>query len=146
AACLGQDIRALANHDPRLLLGRNGARSRTLRMREDASGLPVEIDLPDTQPGRDTAVSVRRGDMDGMSFSFLVDPGDDEWDFKATPPVRTIKRFSKVYDGGPVTYAAYLDTTAAMRSLERARTEAAPDPRSLSLAKARQRLAEALQP
>lgn len=142
---LNQDVRALANHDPNLLLARS--KSKTLRMREDGLGVAVEIDLADNQAGRDTAVSVRRGDMDGMSFSFVLDPGDDEWDFSTTPPTRTIHRFREIYDVGPVTYPAYADTSAAMRSLRRARRSRlprrAPRSPSLSLAKARQAVAEA---
>lgn len=152
AGVMGDDVRALANHDPNLLLGRT--RAGTLRMAEDGIGLRVEIDLPDTQLGRDIATSIRRGDMDGMSFSFVVNPGDDEWDFASDPPIRTVRRFARLYDIGPVTYPAYPDTSAAMRSLDRARGNVpSPSPKpptegeareSLASAKARQRLAEAL--
>lgn len=136
------DIRALANHCPNRLLGR--LKAGTLRLKDTALGLADEIDLPNTQVGRDTAVSVGRGDMDGQSFSFAVEPEDVEWDWNTTPPTRIIHRFSKVFDVGPVTDPAYTDTTAAMRSMDRAR----PNPagvaaKSLDRLWARQRLAEA---
>lgn len=140
AGVLNQDVRALANHDPSQLLGRSKAK--TLRMREDDLGVAVEVDLADNQAGRDTAVSVRRGDMDGMSFSFVLYPGDDEWDLSTSPPTRTIHRFREIFDVGPVTYPAYAETSAAMRSLRMVRRAARAV--SLSLAKARQAVAEAL--
>lgn len=150
------DVRALANHDPTMLLGREKAG--TLRMEEDKVGLRVSIDLPDTSVGRDTAESIRRGDMDGMSFAFTLDDSDDadDWEWNADVPVRTIKRFGQIYDVGPVTYPAYPDTSAAMRSLDRCqqkqKTEVPPalvpdrdgDSRDfVQSAWARQRLAEA---
>jgi HK97 family phage prohead protease len=123
--CKGQDVRALVNHDSNLLIGR--AKSGTLRMAEDALGLRIEVDLPDTQLGRDTAESVRRGDMDGMSFSFVCD--EELWDQKVNPPERTILHIRDLYDVGPVAFPAYEDTSVAMRSLEALRREAAPPPR-----------------
>lgn len=136
------DIRALANHSPDRLLGR--LKAGTLRLRDTPLGLLDEIDLPNTQVGRDTAVSIRRGDMDGQSFSFLCNPEDVEWDWTTTPPTRIIHRFSRCYDVGPVTDPAYTETTAAMRSMDRARPTPAGD-RSDSLDRfwIRQRLAEA---
>jgi HK97 family phage prohead protease len=130
AGCLAQDVRALKNHDSNYLLGRN--KSGTLRMGEDELGLRVEIDLPDTQVGRDTAEEIARGDMDGMSFSFVADV--DQWDYSGTVPVRTLVKVRDLYDVGPVVYPAYTDTSAAMRSLEAARPRPAetpaPEPRA----------------
>ena len=125
---LGQDVRALKNHDANYLLGRN--KSGTLRMMEDDHGLRVEIDLPDTQVGRDTAEEARRGDLDGMSFAFVIDR--DSWDHKADPPERTILSFRELYDVGPVVYPAYTDTSAAMRSLDRNKPAPEPDPAEMA--------------
>ena len=149
--CLEQDVRALVNHDPNLLIGRSKAG--TLRMTEDGLGLRFECDLPDTQIGRDTATSIRRGDLDGCSFSF--DTHEDSWDRSTTPPTRTLLKCSRLYDVGPVAFPAYPDTTAALRSLDRSIAPApeptpVPDPVSpsisLSQAKARLRHAEASTP
>ena len=146
-ACLRQDVRALKNHDPSFLLGRST--SKTLRMVEDEFGLKVEIDLPDTQVGRDTAVEVGRGDMDGQSFSFTTDI--DQWDYSGDVPIRTLIKVRTLYDVGPVTYPAYTDTSAAMRSLTASKppTLAPAEPVVLSFrqhhshARARLELAEA---
>lgn len=140
--CLARcDVRAMANHDPNRLLARNA--NGTLRLREDELGLRTEIDLPPTQVGRDTATEVRTGLMDGMSFSF--DTESDEWDYSGKVPIRTLVKVRNLYDVGPVTFPAYTDTSAAMRSMEMARRPAPkPSPRHhLSHAKARLRLAEA---
>lgn len=134
------DVRALKNHDDNLLLGRNTAG--TLRMEEDELGLPFEVDLPDTSAGRDVAVEVGRGDMSGCSFSFTTDV--DEWDWSGQVPIRTIRQIRDLFDVGPVTYPAYDQTSVACRSFSRAQAEREkPKTPVLSLAKARQQLAEA---
>lgn len=64
----GTDVLALADHDPRHVLGRT--RSGTLRLSEDAHGLAFDLDVPDTQTGRDVLELAQRGDLGGMSFGF----------------------------------------------------------------------------
>ena len=115
------DVRGLRNHDPDKLLGRT--KSGTMRLATDDIGLRYEIDVPETQVGRDTVTDIERGDLDGSSFSFTVDEGDDDWDMTTTPPTRTVRNVRDLFDVGPVTYPAYLDTTTAARSLERRQLE-----------------------
>lgn len=66
----GRDILALADHDPARILGRT--RSGSLRLSEDSRGLAFQIDLPDTQAGRDVLALAERGDLGGMSFGFTA--------------------------------------------------------------------------
>ena len=107
------DVRALFNHDPMYVLGRNTAR--TLRMTEDAQGLAVEIDPPDTQWARDLITSIGRGDISAMSFGF--DTLDDEWAMERGENMRTLKRV-KLYDVSPVTFPAYPQTDVDTRSFD----------------------------
>lgn len=74
----GADILALADHDPKAVLGRT--RSGTLTLTEDADGLAFSLQLPDTQTGRDLVALAERGDLGGCSFGFTVPPGGDHWD------------------------------------------------------------------
>lgn len=105
-----QDVRGLANHDPKLILGRRSAG--TLRLSVDDRGLRYEIDLPDTQAGRDMAVSVKRGDVTGSSFAFQAKRQSRQkgegYD------VRLIED-ADLYDVGPVTFPAYQAATAGVR-------------------------------
>lgn len=64
---LGDDVRALFNHDPNFVLGRT--RSNTLRLEVDSRGLAYTIDPPDTQTVRDLVLTpLKRGDVTGSSF------------------------------------------------------------------------------
>lgn len=74
----GADILALADHDPKAVLGRT--RTGTLELREDAEGLAFTLTLPDTQVGRDLIALAERGDLGGCSFGFTVTPDGERWD------------------------------------------------------------------
>lgn len=107
----GDDARGLFNHDSNHILGR--VSSGTMRLSKVAEGLRYEIDLPDTQAGRDVAESVDRGDLTGSSFAFRVESVD--WTEEQEVNVRTI-RSVELFDTGPVTYPAYLSTTTGIRA------------------------------
>lgn len=107
------DIRGLFNHNPDHVLGRN--RAKTLTLREDKIGLAFEIQLPNTQLARDLAVSIERGDITGCSFGFITRKAEWE-DEEGKPPRRSILD-AQLFDVGPVTYPAYADTDVEARSL-----------------------------
>jgi HK97 family phage prohead protease len=124
------DIRALFNHDPNMILGRN--RAGTLDLTEDSEGLHYRTSMPDTSYARDLLVSMERGDVTQSSFGFRVvkdDWGIDEDEF----PIRTLREIA-LFDVSPVTYPAYLDSTSgvskrSLDALEAFRAERAePDP------------------
>jgi HK97 family phage prohead protease len=75
-----EDILALADHDATRVLGRT--RSKTLRLSEDSMGLHFELDVPDTQTGRDMVELVKRGDAGGMSFGFTIIDDEHHYDLR----------------------------------------------------------------
>ena len=103
------DVRALVEHDPMAIIGRNKAG--TLRLNEDEKGLAVEIDVPDTTVGKDLLVSMRRGDKTQMSFGFTVNKADDDYDENTR-----ILRDVSLFDVSIVSFPAYSQTTAQVRS------------------------------
>jgi HK97 family phage prohead protease len=119
------DIRALFNHDPNLVLGRSvpGAERRaTLTLAEDRHGLHMEITPPDTQLGRDVVEMVRRGDVTGASFGFTTTPKGQRWthDENGDPVQREILE-ARLYDVSPVTFPAYDETEVSSRAAAWAR-------------------------
>jgi len=107
------DIKALFNHDPNYVLGRN--RNSTLTLEEDDHGLKVEIEPPDTQFANDLVKQIERGDIDQMSFGFITKA--DEWDEKGKEPIRTLKDV-ELFDVSPVVFPAYEQTAVAVRSTD----------------------------
>lgn len=112
----GQDVRALYNHDAAHVIGRRSAK--TLRLSTDATGLKVEIDLPDTSTARDLMANIQSGNIDGMSFGFRVkqenwiaDQKEKEGDLRQLVEVELI-------EVSAVTFPAYPDTTIAKRNLD----------------------------
>jgi len=112
----GADIRALINHSPTLILGRNKAG--TLRLEETAIGLAFEIDMPNTTASRDLMESVNRGDVNACSFAMVCtsDVWSDASDASGYYALRTVTE-AELSDVSVVTYPAYASTSVAMRSL-----------------------------
>ena len=97
------DVRALRDHDSSLLLGRttNG----TLKLSVDGRGLAFEIEPDSTTVGVDTRKMIKRGDLTGASFGFVIekesfeDDGDDI--------IRTVEAVNPLVDVSPVTFPAF---------------------------------------
>jgi HK97 family phage prohead protease len=113
------DVRALYEHDPAKLLGRQS--SGTLRWSVDSEGLPFEVDLPDTTHGRDVRELALRGDLSGASFGFI--PGQDEWSHVQGRQLRTHTSVARLVDLSVVAFPAYAGATVMLRSLDKASTQ-----------------------
>jgi HK97 family phage prohead protease len=117
------DVRLLFNHDDRYVLART--RSGTLELAEEDNGLHVWARVAPTSYAKDLRMVMARGDVDQMSFAFMMDEergAEDHWyeDEESGEIRRDIVKVSDLLDVSPVTYPAYVDTTAAMRELRSA--------------------------
>lgn len=108
------DVRALFNHNPDYVLGRTTAG--TLSLAIDARGLSYVVNPPDTQLANDLIVSMRRKDVTGSSFGFVV--SRDQWTDNPDGTVtRRILEINQLLDVSPVTYPAYDAANSTVRSL-----------------------------
>ncbi len=108
------DQRFLWSHDTSKVLGRT--KNNTLRLHEDEVGLRFELDLPDTTLGDDTYKTIKRGDVDGVSFGFKVE--DDEVQEPDDDMVlRTIKK-AKLLEVSAVAFPAYPDSEVSARGYD----------------------------
>ena len=118
------DIKLLWDHDTASVLG--STRAGTLRVTEDARGLFVEADLPNTSTGRDARELIGRGDVDSMSFGFTVARNGDEW--SADGSVRTLTKIN-LHEVSIVAFPAYTATAGSttVRGLDRVAQRASID-------------------
>lgn len=118
---LEDDVRLLINHDPNYVLARTASGTLALEARKE--GLGATADMAPVSYANDLAVLMKRGDINQMSFAFQVRDGGDEWtviedkdsEFN-NMELRTITKVSRLYDVSVVTYPAYTDTDAGLRS------------------------------
>jgi uncharacterized protein len=107
------DVRALFNHSPDYVLGRNTAG--TLVMREDEKGLFVQIDPPDTQFARDLMTSISRGDISQMSFGFEIIDEERTKGEGGELDLYTLREV-RLWDVSPVTFPFYKQTDVSVHS------------------------------
>ncbi len=126
ANTLGGDIRALIDHETRLVIGRNKAG--TLELREDSHGLwgGIRINKKD-QDAVNLYARVDRGDVDQCSFGFDIIREDTE--VREDGSVHWTIREVKLYEVSVVTFPAYEETSVSARKqdfaeIQKRKTEA----------------------
>lgn len=113
---INADVRALYDHERQAILGRT---PKTLHLREDERGLAFELDLPDTQLGRDLVVLVERGDVGGCSFGFRCAVGGDRWETRSGRMHRELVDV-ELHEITLTAWPAYRETEVVKRSLHHA--------------------------
>lgn len=112
ANTLSNDIRALINHETRLVLGRN--KSGTLELREDSYGLWGRVKInPNDTDAMNLYERVKRGDVDQCSFGFNIIREDTEW--REDGSVKWTIREVDLHEVSVVTFPAYEDTGVQAR-------------------------------
>ena len=116
-----KDVRFLVNHDidsiP-LARSRNNNENSTMQMtvEEDGLHIRVNLDIENNSEARSLYSAVDRGDIDGMSFMFVVD--GEKWEEEESEhPKRTITDIEKVFEVSAVTFPAYEQTSISARGL-----------------------------
>jgi len=112
---LGNDIRALANHDTTLVLGRNKAG--TLTLKTDSHGLWGEVRInPNDADAVNIYERVKRGDVTGCSFGFNIVSEETEWRDDGT--VKWTVTGADLHEVSICTFPAYEDTGVQARKIE----------------------------
>lgn len=122
----GKDVRALIDHDTRLVLGRT--KVSTLQLRQDEHGLWGSIKInPKDVDAMNLYERVKRGDVDQCSFGF--DILEEETEYHEDGSIHwTIKKV-ELYEVSVVTFPAYSETSVKARkkdyeTLKERRTQA----------------------
>ena len=145
-----KDVRFLIGHNTGMVplaRSRNNNENSTMQMTVTERGMEIRVDL-DTEnnsEARNLYSAIKRGDISGMSFAFLVD-GDAWEDLESDHPTRTITSISRVFEVSAVTFPAYEATSISARddlaALESARSALESAQRAEKLEKLRNKLKE----
>ena len=112
---LGDDIRALVNHNDTLVLGRNKAG--TLELREDSHGLWGKIKVnPNDSDAMNLYERVKRGDVNQCSFGFMIE--DEETEFREDGSIHWTIRKVNLFEVSVCTFPAYAATEVSARKAD----------------------------
>jgi len=109
-----KDVRFLIGHNTSMIplaRSRNNNENSTMQMVVTDRGMEIRVDLDVENNAEAKALysAVKRGDMSGMSFMFVVDK--DTWaDIDTDSPKRTIMSIRKVFEVSAVAFPAYEGT------------------------------------
>ena len=136
-----KDVRFLVGHNTSMIplaRSRNNNDNSTMQMSVTDEGMDIRVDLDIENNAEAKALysAVKRGDMSGMSFMFIVDK--DSWDdIESDYPKRTIRSIKTVMEVSAVAFPAYPQT-----SIQAASEDASLESVRASLESARQQLEE----
>lgn len=135
-----RDVMLLVNHNfdgiP-LARSRRNNKNSTMRLTINPDAVDMEADLDAKNPrAMELDSAVKRGDIDGMSFAFLVD-GETWTDLDTDYPKRTITHISEIFEVSAVNWPAYQQTSIASRSLENEQKSLAEAREALESARAK---------
>ena len=114
------DVFCLFNHNPEKVLARSKYGKGSLTLVLDDRGLKYSFEVPNTELGNELIEHLRRGEIDGSSFAFIVsaDEGSEKWENKEGTTYRTINKIECLCDVSPVWQPAYSATSVSARAKE----------------------------
>lgn len=148
-----KDVRFLVNHNTKMIplaRSRRNNENSTMQLTVDKDGMSIRVNL-DTEnnvEAKSLYSAIKRGDISGMSFMFVIE--SERWEaLDSDHPTRHIERISIVHEVSAVTFPAYEATDISARNkealdsaktaLERARQSSVDTDDILELAKAKNR-------
>lgn len=114
------DVFCLFNHNPDKVLARCRYGEGSLSLSIDEKGLKYSFQAPNTELGNELIEHIRRGEIDGSSFAFIVssEEGSEVWENINGTTHRTINKIECLVDVSPVWQPAYSATSVNARAKE----------------------------
>lgn len=111
----GANIPLTLEHDPKIVYATT--RSGRLKLAEDARGLAVDANLPDTTAVRDLKANVDADIVTGMSFGFVAGAGNQHVERRPKGRHRVLTGFKKLLDVCATWDPTYPSAEAQFRSM-----------------------------
>lgn len=108
------DVKCLMEHNRERLLARSNMGKGSLKLEIDERGLKYTFKAPNTDDGNTAVELVKRGDIAGSSFGFIVE--SDEWKGSGGTSTRIIKKIKRLTDVTLTSDPAYPQTSVNVRS------------------------------
>lgn len=116
--CDLSDVLLYINHGTQTIpLARARSSKSTMSVAVDEKGLLIdaELDIENNSEARAVYNSIKRGDLDGMSFAFFIK--EQRWENLDTKmPTRVITKFKRVHEVSIVDRPAYSEAGVSLRS------------------------------
>ena len=117
AVQLAGEVKSYFNHDPSMVLSTINS-TPPLELKDTDKGMEYSSPIPPTSYGKDLEVNLERQNVKGSSFAFDVEE-QKRWDDDNGVHHREIKKLI-LYEIGPVTDPAFVQTTASLNSAQEA--------------------------
>lgn len=115
-----RDVALMVGHDFGMIPlahSRNNNENSTMQLTVDDHGVHMRavLDIQNNPKAAEVYSAIKRGDVSGMSFAFIVDK--EEWeDLESDEPLRRITGFSKIFECSIVAFPAYPGTSVQAAS------------------------------
>ncbi len=112
-------IKSYFNHDPNQVLATTKS-DPPLLIENRENGVFYDAEIPNTSYGNDLEANLERNNIEGSSYSFVVPEDGDEWweDDEGIVHRKILK--GEIFELGPVTDPAFLETPTNLRSAKKA--------------------------
>lgn len=111
------EIKCFINHDSSQILSTTKS-SPSLELTDNEESLDFRSPIPPTTYGKDLTINVKRGNISGASFSFMINDGGDKYTIDEDGIFHREIISAEIYEIGPVTNPAYHQTSVALRNIE----------------------------
>jgi hypothetical protein len=115
-----RDVALMIGHDFGMIPlahSRNNNENSTMQLTIDEHGVKMRalLDITNNLKAREAYSAIRRGDLSGMSFAFIV--GEERWeDLDTDMPLRVITKLSAIFEVSLVAFPAYTGTSVQAAS------------------------------
>ena len=115
-----RDVPLLCQHDFGMIplaRSRNNNENSTMQLTITSEGMMIRatLDIKGNPRAAELYSAIKRGDITGMSFAFIV--GEDSWEGLDTDsPLRSIAAITKVFEVSAVTHPAYTGTSISIQA------------------------------
>lgn len=111
------ELKCFINHDSAKILSTTRSNP-ALEITDNEESLDFRSPIPPTTYGNDLAINVKRGNISGASFSFMINDGGEKFTMDEDGNYHREITSAEIYEVGPVTNPAYQQTSVALRNKE----------------------------